>query len=74
MAVIKRYIKKNGQRKLVFQAQVYVKGVRLQCRTFKRKTEACIWHDKQKEQLLKNPSELYQEKSNVFSLTALKDI
>ena len=66
MAIIKRYFKKNGQRKVCYQAQVYVRGIRLQCKTFKSKTEACIWHDKQKEQLLKNPSELYQEKSSVF--------
>ena len=66
MAIIKRYIKKNGQRKVCYQAQVYVKGFRLKCKTFKNKTEACVWHDKQKEQLLKNPSELYQEKQSVF--------
>ena len=66
MAIIKRYFKKNGQRKVCYQAQVYIKGIRLQCKTFKSKTEACIWHDKQKEQLLKDPSELYQEKPSVF--------
>ena len=72
MAIIKRYIKKNGQRKVCYQAQVYVKGIRLQCKTFKNKTEACIWHDKQKEQLLKNPSDLYQEKQSVFFSDCLK--
>ena len=66
MAIIKRYIKKNGQRKVCYQAQVYVKGFRLKCKTFKNKTEACVWHDKQKDQLLKNPSEFYQEKQSVF--------
>ena len=66
MAIIKRYIKKNGQRKVCYQAQVYVKGIRLQCKTFKNKTEACVWHDKQKEQLLKNPSEFYKEKESIF--------
>ena len=66
MAIIKRYFKKNNQRKVCYQAQVYVRGFRLQCKTFKNKTEACIWHDKQKEQLLKNPSEMYQEKENLF--------
>ena len=66
MAIIKRYIKKNGQKKVCYQAQVYVKGFRLKCKTFKNKTEACVWHDKQKEQLLKNPSEFYQEKESVF--------
>ena len=66
MAITKRYFKKNGQRKVCYQAQVYIKGFRLQCKTFKNKTEACVWHDKQKEQLLKNPSELYQQKQIPF--------
>ena len=66
MAIIKRYIKKNGQRKLCYQAQVYVGGVRLQSKTFKNKTSACVWHDKQKEQLLKDPSATYQEKPIMF--------
>ena len=66
MAIIKRYFKKNGQRKLCYQAQVYVKGIRLQCKTFKTKTEACIWHDREKERILKNPSEFNQEKQSVF--------
>ena len=66
MAIIKRYFKKNGQRKLCYQAQVYVRGFRLQCKTFKNKTEACIWHDREKERILKNPSELSQETQSVF--------
>ena len=72
MAIIKRYIKKNGQKKVCYQAQVYIKGIRLKCRTFKTKTEACVWHDKQKEQLLKNPSEFYQEKSVMFFSDCLR--
>ena len=66
MAVIKRYIKKNKQKKLCYQAQVYVRGVRLQCRTFKSKTEALIWHDREKEQLQKGPSEYKRNKSLEF--------
>ena len=72
MAIIKRYIKKNGQRKLCYQAQVYVRGVRLQSKTFQNKTSACVWHDKQKEQLLKDPSELYQEKPIMLFSDCLK--
>ena len=72
MAIIKRYIKKNGQKKVCYQAQVYVKGFRLNCKTFKTKTEACIWHDKEKEQLLKNPLQFNQEKSNVVFSECLK--
>ena len=66
MAIIKRYIKKNGQRKVCYQAQIYIRGIRLQCKTFKNKTTACVWHDKQKEILLKNPSDYNQEKQTVF--------
>ena len=72
MAIIKRYIKKNGQKKVCYQAQVYVKGFRLNCKTFKTKTEACIWHDKEKEQLLKNPLQFNQEKSSVVFSECLK--
>ena len=72
MAIIKRYIKKNGQRKLCYQAQVYVGGIRLQSKTFKNKTSACVWHDKQKEQLLKDPSATYQEKPIMFFSDCLK--
>ena len=72
MAVIKRYLKKNGQKKVCYQAQVYVRGERLQCKTFKNKTTAYIWHDTQKAKLLKDPSELYQENSKVFFSECLK--
>ena len=64
MAIIKRYTKKNGQRKVCYQAQVYVRGMRLQCKTFKQRTEACIWHDEQKEKLLRDPSE--KKSKNLF--------
>ena len=72
MAIIKRYIKKNGQRKTCYQAQVYVKGVRLHCKTFKSKTEACIWHDREKEKLLRDPSEFNQKKQAFFFSDCLK--
>ena len=64
MAIIKRYTKKNGQKKVCYQAEVYIKGIRLQCKTFKQRTEACIWHDKEKETLLRNPSE--RKSKNLF--------
>ena len=66
MAIIKRYFKKSGQKKVCYQAQVYVRGFRLKCKTFKNKTEACIWHDREKEKLLKDPSEICQEKETLF--------
>ena len=66
MAIIKRYIKKNGIRKVCYQAQIYVRGNCLKSKTFKNKTEACIWHDREKERLLKDPSEMCQEKEEIF--------
>ena len=72
MAIIKRYFKKNGQRKVCYQAQVYIRGIRLKCRTFKNKTEACIWHDREKEKLLKDPSEFNQEKQVFFFSDCLR--
>ena len=42
MAIIKRYIKKNGQKKVCYQAQVYVQCIRQKCKTFKTKTEAYV--------------------------------
>ena len=72
MSIIKRYFKKNKQRKVCYQAQIYVRGVRLKCKTFKSKTEACIWHDKEKDKLLKNPSEFYNKKESVFFSDCLK--
>ena len=53
-------------------SQVYVGGVRLQSKTFKNKTSACVWHDKQKEQLLKDPSATYQEKPVMLFSDCLK--
>ena len=66
MAIIKRYIKKNGIKKVCYQAQIYVRGHCLKSKTFKNKTEACIWHDREKERLLKNPSEYYEEEPCLF--------
>ena len=66
MAIIKRYNKKNGQKKTCYQAEIYVRGVRLKCKTFKQRTEAYIWHDKEKENLLRDPSELRTYKENLF--------
>ena len=72
MAIIKRYVKKNGQKKVCYQAQVYIKGIRLKCRTFKNKTEACVWHDREKEKLLRDPSEFNQEKQSIIFSDCLR--
>ena len=67
MAIIKRFHKKNGKKKIFYQAQVYVRGVRLTYRSFNTKAEAVIWHELQKKKLTKNPSELFEtEKSEML--------
>ena len=67
MSIIKRYSKKkNWQRKLCYQAQIYVGGVCLKSKTFKQRTEACIWHDREKEKLLRDPSDVNSYKERLF--------
>lgn len=65
MAIVKmKYIKKNGKKNYYYQAQIYINGVRLKCKTFKQKAEAYIWQDKEKERLLRDPSE--KKSTNLF--------
>ena len=67
MAIIKRHKRTNGKRKLFYQAQVYVRGVRLTYKSFNTKAEAVIWHEKQKRKLTKDPSALFEtDKSEMF--------
>ena len=60
MAIIKRHHQKNGKKKIFYQAQVYVRGVRLTYKSFNTKAEAAIWHEKQRKKLIQNPSELFE--------------
>ena len=41
------------KKKNVYQAQVYVRGVRLSSKVFENKTQAYIWHDREKDRLEK---------------------
>ena len=67
MSIIKRHKNKNGRRKVFYQAQVYVRGMRLTYKSFNTKAEAVIWHEKQKKQLTKDPSALFEmDKSEMF--------
>ena len=67
MAIIKRFHKKNGKKKIFYQAQVYVRGFRLAHKSFNNKASAVIWHEMQKKKLTKNPSELFEiEKSEMI--------
>ena len=64
MSITKRFYKENGNKKTCYQAQVYVRGVRLKTRTFKTKREAFIWHDREKIILEGDPSEIKRENSS----------
>ena len=67
MAIIKRFHKKNGKKRIFYQAQVYVRGFRLSFKSFNTKAEAVIWHEREKKRLTKDPSELFEtEKSEMF--------
>ena len=66
MAIIKRFHKKNGKKKVFYQAQVYIRGVRLDYKSFDTKTEAVLWHEQQKKQLTNNPSALFKQETEVF--------
>ena len=67
MAIIKRFHKKNGKKKIFYQAQVYVRGVRLVHKSFETKALAVIWHEEQKKRLTRDPSELFKtEKSEML--------
>ena len=60
MSIRKRY-KKN--KKVFYEAQVYVRGVRLAYRCFDSRAEAHSWHDQQKEKLEVNPGSLKRQNS-----------
>ena len=48
MSITKRFYKENGNKKICYQVQVYIRGMRLKTQTFKTKREAFIWHDKER--------------------------
>lgn len=56
MSVTKCIRVKDGKRKTVYRAQIYVRGVRLADRTFDTQGAAYFWHDAEKEKLLVDPT------------------
>ena len=67
MAIIKRFHKKNGKKKIFYQAQVYVRGMRLTYKSFNTKVEAVIWHEMERKKLIKDPSGLFKmDRSEMF--------
>ncbi|MEQ1875661.1 MAG: site-specific integrase [Bdellovibrionia bacterium] len=51
MSVTKRVRSKNGKKKVFYQAEVFVRGVRLRSRAFDTLGAAHFWHDEQKSKL-----------------------
>ena len=67
MAIIKRYKFKNKKKRIFYQAQVYVNGVRLAYQSFETKAEATIWHEEQRKRLTKSPQARFEEiKSEMY--------
>ena len=69
MAIIKRFHKKKGKKKIFYQAQVYVRGMRLTYKSFNTKAEAVIWHEIQKKKLVKDPSILFETDKSEMSFS-----
>lgn len=72
MSIAKRFYKENHSKKTCYQAQIYIRGVRVKTKTFKTKKEAFIWHDKEKRTLKGDLSELKREYSFHFFSDCLK--
>ena len=53
MSITKIYRKKKNKKKVVYRAEVYIRGVRLSSRYFDTKSEAYIWEENQKKKLEK---------------------
>ena len=60
MAIIKRSYRTKKQKKPVtfYQAEVFIKGVRVSMKTFPTKREAVLWHEKEKQKITFSPSSL----------------
>ena len=60
MAVIKRRYKPKGQQKPViyYQAEIFVKGMRVSTKTFTTKREAVFWHEREKHKFTLSPQSL----------------
>ena len=60
MAIIKRKYRSKKQQKPItyYQAEVFIKGVRVSVKNFSTKKEAVLWHEKEKINLTCNPAGL----------------
>ena len=60
MAIIKRkYRTKKQQKPVIFyQAEVFIKGVRISAKTFSTRRDAILWHEKEKQKFTFSPNSL----------------
>ena len=58
MAIIKRQYrtKKQQKPKVFYQAELFIKGVRISMKTFSTRREAVLWHEQEKQRLTLSPS------------------
>ena len=70
MSVIKRYKRKD--KTVFYEAAIYVRSVRVAYKCFDKRSEAYIWHDKQKERLGVSPSLLKKQNRTRTFLEVVK--
>ena len=60
MAITKRQYRTKKQKKpiIYYQAEVFIKGVRVSAKTFSTKREAVFWHEKEKQRYTLDPASL----------------
>ena len=60
MAIIKRNYRKKNQQKptIYYQAEVFIKGVRVSVKNFSTKREAVLWHEKERQKFTFSPTSL----------------
>ena len=57
MGIVKiKYKKKNNQKVIYYCAEVYVKGVRISRKTFSKRRDAILWHERERQRLTLSPT------------------
>ena len=69
MSIIKR---QNKNKKVFYNAEIYIRGVRIAFKQFYNKAEAHSWHDRTKEKLQANPRALRSESKKRTLLEVIK--
>ena len=69
MSIIKR---QNKNKKVFYNVEIYIRGVRMAFKQFYNKAEAHSWHDRVKEKLLVDPKALRAESKKRTLLEVIK--